>query len=88
MLLPRACTKVYAHYGRQAINNVLGLEEGDATTEILFDKMYANFIEEYDGKDNGVNQYDGDAKYVCACKTKLSARSWEREGGAGAGARS
>lgn len=55
---------VYAHYGRQAINNVLGLEEGDATTEILFDKMYANFIEEYDGKDNGVNQYDGDAKYT------------------------
>lgn len=55
---------VYQHYGRRVISQVLGLEEGDATIEILFDKMYANFIEEYDGKDNGVNQYDGEALYT------------------------
>ena len=31
-------------------------------TETLFDKIYENFIEEIDAIDNGINQYDGEAR--------------------------
>ena len=30
-----------------------------STLELLFDKMYTNFIEEVDAIDNGVSQFDG-----------------------------
>ena len=50
---------VYLFYGRDILSGMLELKRDDPITEIVFDKVYENFIEEIDGIDNGVDQYDG-----------------------------
>eukprot|EP00055_Hartaetosiga_balthica_P004092 m.10086 g.10086 ORF g.10086 m.10086 type:complete len:342 (-) comp3608_c0_seq1:795-1820(-) len=52
---------VYFHFGREIIKSICGCD--DATTEILFDQMYENFVEEIDAVDNGVSQYEGRPLY-------------------------
>ena len=53
---------VYCHFGRQVIAQMLNMnmqQESDAkTVELLYDKMYDNFIQEMDAIDNGVPQSD------------------------------
>ena len=43
----------------QEIGEEVGSKE---TVGIIYDKIYENFIEEIDAIDNGINQYDGDAR--------------------------
>lgn len=65
---------VYKHFGREIIASLLGIKD-DKLVELLFFKIYKNFIEALDGIDNGVNQYDvpsQDARYTVS--TDLSAR--------------
>jgi len=54
---------VYAYYGKAVINAITGLDKTSPKMDIVYHKMYEKFIEEYDGIDNGVNQYDGEPKY-------------------------
>ena len=44
------------------MGDVLGLGEDDPVTDIIYDKVYENFVEEIDAIDNGVNQYDGEPR--------------------------
>jgi uncharacterized UPF0160 family protein len=55
---------VYAHYGRQLISQMIGSKEDDKVTGVIYDKVYEMFVEEVDGIDNGVNQYDGEPRYL------------------------
>ncbi|CAK9438540.1 uncharacterized protein LODBEIA_P27640 [Lodderomyces beijingensis] len=48
---------VYKHFGKDIIKEVLGLHEGDKNVELLYDKVYKEFIESIDANDNGVNNY-------------------------------
>ncbi|CAL8340107.1 unnamed protein product [Merluccius merluccius] len=63
---------IYLHFGRQLLAQLTKLGEGDKQLEVLFDKLYENFVEEVDGVDNGISQCDGEARYA-VCST-LSAR--------------
>ncbi|XP_067096107.1 UPF0160 protein MYG1, mitochondrial [Osmerus mordax] len=63
---------VYLHFGRQVLAQLTRLPQTDRQLEALFDKLYENFVEEVDAVDNGVSQYEGEARY--AVSTTLSAR--------------
>ena len=68
---------VYAYYGKAVIHAVTGLDKASPKMDIVYEKvrkpteagvllffqMYEKFVEEYDGIDNGVNQYEGEPKY-------------------------
>ena len=63
---------VYLHYGRDIISGVLG-QEGEKPSEDLvekvFDKVYANFVEEIDANDNGIDTHDGEPRYQVRVST-------------------
>jgi len=63
---------VYLHFGEQIIAELSDLSEKDSVTGLLYSKMYDNFIEEIDGIDNGISQYDGEPRYRMT--TNLSSR--------------
>ncbi|KAG9200087.1 hypothetical protein G6514_007564 [Epicoccum nigrum] len=47
---------VYLHFGKDIISAVTGLPEG-ADRDLLFEKIYTDFIEAFDANDNGVNVF-------------------------------
>ena len=61
---------VYLHYGRDIISGVLGQEKEKPDKDLIekvFDKVYANFVEEIDAIDNGIDTHDGEPRYqVCS----------------------
>ncbi|KAM8916421.1 MYG1 exonuclease [Spinachia spinachia] len=63
---------VYLHFGRQLLMQLTQLPEGDRQLEVLYDKLYENFVEEVDAVDNGISQCDGEARY--SVSSALSAR--------------
>ncbi|XP_035858205.1 UPF0160 protein MYG1, mitochondrial [Sander lucioperca] len=63
---------VYVHFGHQLLTQLTQLKEGDRELEVLYDKLYENFVEEVDAVDNGISQCDGEARY--SISTMLSAR--------------
>lgn len=67
---------VWKHFGREIISTHLQL---DATAqkdvvELLWLKMYDDFVEAIDGIDNGISQYPSDLKPKYKSRTDLSAR--------------
>ncbi|KAG9340617.1 hypothetical protein JZ751_021173 [Albula glossodonta] len=63
---------IYLHFGRRVLEKLTSLKPDDRQLEVLYDKLYENFVEEVDAVDNGISQYDGEARY--AVSTTLSAR--------------
>ncbi|MEQ2191333.1 UPF0160 protein myg1, mitochondrial, partial [Xenoophorus captivus] len=63
---------VYLHFGHRLLAQLTQMKEDDRQLEVLFDKLYENFVEEVDAVDNGISQYDGEARY--AVSSTLSAR--------------
>jgi len=63
---------VYKHFGRQILQKIGGIE-GD-TLELIYQKIYTDFIEAVDALDNGVNQYDTSLKARYRVSTDLGAR--------------
>jgi uncharacterized UPF0160 family protein len=45
---------VYMHFGRPIIKAVTGFQDGD-DVDILYEKLYAEFIEAFDANDNGIS---------------------------------
>jgi len=66
---------VYAYYGKAVISALSGLDKSSPKMDVVYQKMYEKFVEEYDGIDNGVNQYEGEPKY------KISSLVGARVGG-------
>lgn len=67
---------VYKHFGKQLIAQALQ-EKGESDeqkVEILYRKLYENFVEALDGIDNGIQQYEGDSKPRYSSRTDLSSR--------------
>lgn len=55
---------IYYHFGRRIIEQILELNSKDmAIVDIIYDKIYENFVEEIDGIDNGINQTEEKPKY-------------------------
>nr|XP_006629429.2 PREDICTED: UPF0160 protein MYG1, mitochondrial [Lepisosteus oculatus] len=63
---------VYLHFGHRILAQLTKQPEGAPHLEVLYDKLYENFVEEIDAIDNGISQYDGEPRY--AMTTNLSAR--------------
>ncbi|XP_023282548.1 UPF0160 protein MYG1, mitochondrial [Seriola lalandi dorsalis] len=63
---------VYMHFGRQLLAQLTQLKEDDKQLEVLYDKLYENFVEEVDAIDNGISQWDGEVRYTIS--SNLSAR--------------
>ncbi|KAI7356819.1 metal-dependent protein hydrolase [Hortaea werneckii] len=52
---------VWMHYGHRIINAVTGISEKDADCELLYQKIYEDFVEAFDANDNGISAYDPSA---------------------------
>jgi urease accessory protein len=70
---------VYKHFGKELIQQYLQSEDANAAgdaqkLEILYKKIYENFVEALDGIDNGIQQYEGDGKARYSSRTDLSSR--------------
>ena len=48
---------VFFHFGHRIIAQMTGLqsEQNSQTLDLIFDKLYENFIEEVDANDNGID---------------------------------
>lgn len=54
---------VYLHYGRRVINEIIGKKLESSLLDIIYDKVYENFIEEIDAIDNGISQTEETGRY-------------------------
>ncbi|KAL1922491.1 uncharacterized protein VTP21DRAFT_10030 [Calcarisporiella thermophila] len=65
---------IYKHFGKEIIASSLKLEIDDANVELLYKKMYTDFIEAIDGNDNGILQYPAEIEPKYKESTSLPAR--------------
>ena len=63
---------VWMHYGHSIIQQVVGLEEKSADNELLYQKIYEDFIEAFDANDNGIPPYDPSALRKAGIEKKFS----------------
>lgn len=55
---------VYKHFGREIINRYLKEHNHDAKwSEVMYDRMYRNFMEHIDAIDNGIEVAEGKLRY-------------------------
>ncbi|KAL1302155.1 hypothetical protein AAFC00_002588 [Neodothiora populina] len=52
---------VYLHYGKAIISECTGLAIDSADADLLYWKLYDDFVEAFDANDNGVSAYDPNA---------------------------
>lgn len=65
---------IYKHFGKEIIANRLHLAADEPRVELLWLKLYKEFIEAIDGVDNGVQQYPADLTPKYRSRTDLSSR--------------
>lgn len=65
---------VYKHFGKEVISHRTKLPREDPKVDLLWLKLYKEFIEAIDGIDNGVMQYPGDIEPKYRNNTDLSSR--------------
>ncbi|KAL6823792.1 metal-dependent protein hydrolase [Trichoderma camerunense] len=64
---------VYMHFGRQLIAQKLKVEDEAAPdVDLLYNKIYENFIEAVDAHDNGISRYDRDALTAAGIEQRFS----------------
>ncbi|KAI9344997.1 metal-dependent protein hydrolase [Obelidium mucronatum] len=65
---------VYKHFGREVIASLLQWAPTDSRLELVYQKTYDDFIEGFDGVDNGVSQYPADLRPKYRDGTSISSR--------------
>ncbi|QIW97981.1 hypothetical protein AMS68_003499 [Peltaster fructicola] len=63
---------VWMHHGKDIVSAVTGLNAQDANAELLYQKLYEDFIEAFDANDNGVSAYDPAALRKAGIEKKFS----------------
>lgn len=53
---------IYFHYGEKILADQMKRPVDDKDTQIVYRKIYEEFIQEIDAIDNGVNMCDGDTR--------------------------
>ncbi|KAK3216066.1 hypothetical protein GRF29_8g2064866 [Pseudopithomyces chartarum] len=66
---------VYMHFGKDIISSVTNLQPG-ADLDILYEKIYTDFIEAFDANDNGVNAFDPKAVEAAGLTKKFEDRGF------------
>ena len=51
---------IFKHYGKEVISELLQVEIEDPSIDVLYDKIYSEFIEAIDANDNGISAYPDD----------------------------
>jgi uncharacterized UPF0160 family protein len=64
---------VYMHFGRDIIARRLGDGANDAHVDLLYRKIYENFIEALDAHDNGISVYDSSSLKSAGVEPRFSA---------------
>ncbi|KAF3914732.1 hypothetical protein AA313_de0208819 [Arthrobotrys entomopaga] len=54
---------IYKHFGKEIISQYTGAQEDSDTVEILYQKIYTDFIEAIDANDNGISAFSGTPKF-------------------------
>lgn len=76
---------IYKHFGREVLETITGSQDANEL-DILYARVYHNFVEAIDAIDNGISQYPGDAQPLFVSRTDLSSRvghlnpAWNEEG--------
>ncbi len=65
---------VYKHFGKRVIATLLNWPEDHPELGFLYEKVYDNLIEMFDGVDNGVEQYPENVAAAYNDSTSISAR--------------
>ena len=55
---------VYNHFGYDILSHLLGLPSTEGSVDLIYDKVYASFVEEVDAIDNGIHQTDEEPRCV------------------------
>ncbi|KAI9366720.1 GAMM1 protein [Zopfochytrium polystomum] len=77
---------IYKHFGKQVIASILNWPLADPRLDLLYIRMYDEFVEGFDGIDNGVNRYPSDVKPRYKDGTGIASRVarlnpwWNEEG--------
>ncbi|KAG8833008.1 hypothetical protein FRC18_004273 [Serendipita sp. 400] len=65
---------VYKHFGREIVSNLMKWSPEDARTQLLWLKMYKEYIEAIDAIDNGISAYPSNLQPLYRMRTDISAR--------------
>ncbi|KAJ3179021.1 hypothetical protein HDU85_004976 [Gaertneriomyces sp. JEL0708] len=65
---------IYKHFGRDVVAALLSMDVSDPRVEIVYQKVYEDFVLAFDGIDNGVPKYPADIKPKYRDATNASAR--------------
>ncbi|KAI8823684.1 metal-dependent protein hydrolase [Fimicolochytrium jonesii] len=65
---------VYKHFGRRVVAEILGWTNEDPRLDVVYQKIYDDFVLAFDGIDNGVSQYDNSIKPKYRDPTNASSR--------------
>jgi uncharacterized UPF0160 family protein len=71
---------VWMHYGKDIIEAVTGLSTSDANNDLLYNKLYADFIEAFDANDNGIPIYDPAALRSAGIEKRFSDKGFSMAG--------
>lgn len=65
---------IYKHFGREVVAVIAGMKDKQADVDTIYRRMYEDFVEAFDGVDNGVSQYPADIKPAYRSSTDISSR--------------
>ncbi|WPG98696.1 Hypothetical protein R9X50_00149000 [Acrodontium crateriforme] len=71
---------VWMHYGKDIISAVTGLDNTSADCELLYQKLYEDFVEAFDGNDNGISVYDPAELRKAGIEKKFSDKGFSMAG--------
>jgi len=71
---------VWMHYGKDIIHSVTGLDAKSADCELLYQKLYEDFIEAFDANDNGISAYDPAALRAAGIEKKFNDKGFSIAG--------
>lgn len=53
---------VYLHFGKALLSQLMKTEKDDPMVNLIYAKVYENFVQEIDAIDNGINQFDDEPR--------------------------
>ncbi|GAA5999163.1 Myg1p [Rhodotorula paludigena] len=65
---------IYKHFGQEILSTILNEPSSSPTVQTLFLKMYSDFVEAFDGIDNGIAQYVSSEPARYRSRTDISSR--------------
>lgn len=66
---------VYLHFGKEILAQLMKTTKDDSMVDVIYAKVYENFVQEIDAIDNGVDQFEGEPRYKQTCLIFLHTKS-------------